>query len=246
MLDNFSKQAEIYAKYRPSYPQEMYDFLLEHVPQKENAWDCATGSGQVAAALSPHFKQVFASDISPQQMQHAPQKSNIKYVEAPSENVPFENKTFDLITVAQAIHWFDFDRFYAEVRRTAKPGALLAVIGYGMVRVDEDINPLVDQFYENAFKTHFSENRRYLDEHYRSIPFPFKEISAPDLSISYRWTLDHLEGYFNSWSAVQKIKEEEGINPVDNVIQKLKPVWQGDEKLVTFPVFLRLGSVIGS
>lgn len=244
MQDNFSEQAEIYARYRPAYPQELYDFILEHVQHKKIAWDCGTGSGQVAGQLSHHFEQVYASDISEQQMQFAPKKSNISYVMAPAENVPFAENMFDLITVAQAIHWFNIEQFYSEVSRTAQKDALLAVIGYGMVQVNEMLDPIISQFYEDAFANYFTENRAYLDHHYRTIPFPFDEIEAPEFSINYDWSLGDLEGYFNSWSAVQKIKEEEGRNPVPGVIAEIEEHWGKKEvKEVRFPIFVRLGRV---
>jgi ubiquinone/menaquinone biosynthesis C-methylase UbiE len=245
MHDNFSKQADLYAKYRPRYPKAMYDFIFQHLQGKQTAWDCATGSGQVAGYLAPHFKRVVATDISDEQMKHASGKANIKYVNAPAEDSGLPSNTFDLITVAQAIHWFDFDCFYSEVKRTAKEGALLAVIGYGMVQVNEDIDLLIKNFYDFTFNKYFKDNRQYLDRHYKTIPFPFEEIECPEFSISYQWSLEKLEGYFKSWSAVQKIKEDEGYNPVNDFMKKLKEDWnQGEVKEVTFPVFMRLGQIM--
>jgi hypothetical protein len=245
MLDNFSRQAKLYAKYRPSYPDELYDFILGHLQHQQTAWDCGTGSGQVASQLADHFEHVFASDISEGQLRHAPQKPNIEYLKVPAEDSGLPENSCDLITVAQAIHWFDFDGFYAEVKRTAKKDALLAVIGYGIVQTNEQLNPLIDKFYNYAFGCYFNDNRRYVDEHYQKIPFPFEEIDTPEFSISYKWSRDELEGYFNSWSTVQKFKENDGFNPVDNFMDELNPFWKKDErKKVTFPVFLRLGRIV--
>ncbi len=244
MNDNFSRQAALYAKYRPSYPSEMYDFILDHLHHRETAWDCGTGSGQVASQLADHFEKVFASDISKRQLSHAPQKQNIEFMNVPAEDSGLPPKTFDLITVAQAIHWFNFDRFYAQVNRTAKQDALLAVIGYGIVQVNEQLDPLINQFYNYAFGRYFNDNRRYVDEHYQTIPFPFEEIETPEFSISYKWGREELEGYFNSWSTVQKFKENDGFNPVDDFMEELDPYWDKDKtKEVTFPVFLRLGHI---
>lgn len=244
MQDNFSEQAETYAQYRPAYPKELYDYIFAHLQKKGVAWDCGTGSGQVAAYLAEYFNKVYASDISEEQMNFAPQISNITYVNAPAEKTPFPDNIFDLVTVAQAIHWFNFDRFYAEVQRTTKKSALIAVIGYGMVRVNKLLNPMVDQFYDEVFQNYFMENRAYLDAHYATIPFPFSEIETPDFSISCDWSVSDLEGYFNSWSAVQKIKEEEGHNPVNQVIGRIKEYWGKDElKEVEFPIFIRLGQI---
>lgn len=246
MTDNFSQQAALYFKYRPKYPKEMYDFIFQHVQQKHMAWDCGTGSGQVAEYLSENFAKVYASDISKDQLKHAPKKENIEYKNVPAEDTGFPSDFFDLITVAQAIHWFDFDRFYSEAIRTAKNSALIAVIGYGIIGVDEKANPLIDKFYNYAFGRYFNDNRRYVDEQYRTIPFPFEEIESPEFSISYQWSMQELEGYLNSWSTVQKFKNEDGFNPVDDFLEELKTKtgWgSGKIKEVTFPVFMRLGRI---
>lgn len=243
-MSRFSKQAELYARYRPDYPPAMYDFIFDHLSRRQTAWDCATGSGQVAKYLDDHFEKVIATDISKEQLSYAPKKGNIEYRNVPAEDSGLPANYFDLITVAQAIHWFDFGKFYREVRRVAKRDALLAVIGYGMVRVRQDVNPIIDGLYEEAFTTYFSNSRMFLDNNYETIPFPFDEISSPDFSNTFRWTLAELQGYFNSWSAIQKIKSERGYNPANETIAKLKKKLPRDQKLqVTFPMFLRLGKV---
>lgn len=243
MSRRFSQQAELYARYRPHYPQEMYDFIFEHLSSRRWAWDCATGSGQVARYLSRHFGKVIATDISEEQLRHAPQLSNVRYQKAFAGDSGLPDNHFDLITVAQAIHWFDFEQFYREVRRVAKDDALLAVIGYGMVRVNDKINPIIDELYEKAFGAYFNENRKYLDEEYRTIPFPFDEISSPSFSHTLNWKPEELKGYFNSWSAIQKIKSADGYNPADKTMQQLKEKNIPESLEVTFPVFMRLGRI---
>ena len=244
MEGRFSKQSELYARYRPGYPDELFEFIFSHLNKKEMAWDACTGSGQVASVLSEHFSKVFANDISREQLSHAPEKSNIEYVKVAAEETGFPGNIFDLITIAQAIHWLDFDQFYKEVIRTAADGCLIAVIGYGMVRINEDINPYIDKFYNYTFSEYFSENRRYLDRHYKTIPFPFDEIESPEFTNKLDWSIHDLAGYLNSWSTVQKFKDDKGFNPAEKLIKELKPHWsEGEEKEVNFPVFLRLGRV---
>lgn len=247
MKDLFSQQSDYYAKYRPSYPDELYDFIMQHVSQNKTAWDCATGSGQVAARLAEFFDTVYASDISKEQMQHAPQQENIRYVQAPAEETGFDAGLFDLITVAQAIHWFDIEAFYEEVTRTAAGHALLAVIGYGMVRSHNDeIDSLLRELYDYTFGSYFGVARSYLDHRYRTLPFPFEEIPSPSFQTRLHWTLADLQGFLNSWSTIQKFKEEKGVNPADEVIEKIKPLWpKGEEREVVFPVFMRMGRVHG-
>lgn len=240
----FSKQAKLYAKYRPDYPKELYDFIFDHLSEKQVAWDCATGSGQIAGFLANHFNQVFANDISEEQLSFAPQKPHITYLNTSAENSGLPDNTFDLITIGQAIHWLNFDKFYDEVRRTARKNALLAVIGYGMIRINKEVNSIIDNLYETAFCQHFNENRQYLDKHYRTIPFPFKEITTPDFNHSLKWSIDQLEGYFNSWSAIQRIKSENKYNSVDQTVKKLKKALSNHQTItVTFPVFMRLGII---
>ncbi|TYP95133.1 Methyltransferase domain-containing protein [Fodinibius salinus] len=244
MASRFSKQADLYAKYRPDYPEDMYDIIFNHIASNKSAWDCATGSGQVAKYLSNHFDEVLATDISKEQLSHAPKKDNIQYQIARAEDSELAENKFDLITVAQAIHWFNVDQFYQEVRRVAKHDALLAVIGYGMVRVNAAANPIIDELYEEAFGTYYDKNRTYLDEEYKTIPFPFDEIATPHIINTYQWTLNQLEGYFNSWSAIQKIKTEQDYNPINKTIKKLEAKITNPQNFeVQFPIFLRLGQI---
>lgn len=244
MTSRFSKQADLYARYRPDYPTELYDFIFKHLKRKDTAWDCGTGSGQVAAVLAEHFDTVYASDISSEQMEHAPRKSNINYYQVPAEDTGFPPLRFDLITVAQAIHWFDFKKFYAEVRRTANEDGLLAAFGYGYMSINPAIDELTHRFYEDMFGRYFSETRHHLDERYRSIPFPFEEIPSPDFEKKFQWSFEYFKGFLNSWSPVQQYKDDHGSNPVDPLLEKLEAVWKpGESRTVTFPVFLRLGKI---
>jgi hypothetical protein len=241
---NFSKQAKSYAAYRPEYPGSLYKFIFSHLKQSQTAWDAGTGSGQSAAILANHFTTVHASDISAEQLTHAIKKPNIIYAEAPSENSGYPSNSFDLVTAAQAIHWFDFDAFYEEVRRVARKHALIAVFGYGRLQSESGINPVIQKLYDLAFQAYFSSARRFVEEHYQTIPFPFEEIPAPAFSIETRWTMDQLKGYFDTWSAVQKFISEKGYNPADDAILKIRKVRPNVTPVpVRFPVFLRLGKV---
>lgn len=242
-MSRFSEQAALYAQYRPGYPDSMYKHIFEHLSSFEAAWDCATGSGQVATYLADHFDEVIATDISEEQLSYAPQKKNIRYKQSAAEYSGLPSNFADLITVAQAIHWFNFDPFYDEVRRVAKDGALLAAIGYGMIRINSTLNPIVDDLYEEAFGTYFNENRKHIDERYQSIPFPLDEILAPSFNNHLTLSFDQLEGYFNSWSAIQKTKDEKGYNPVTETIEELKNKSSSSQIDVNFPVFMRLGRI---
>jgi ubiquinone/menaquinone biosynthesis C-methylase UbiE len=245
--NNFSKQAEFYSRYRPVYPPLMYEFLFRHLERKKYAWDCGTGSGQVAGYLAGHFEQVYANDISAEQLEQAVKKDNIQYVNKPAENTGFPPGLFDLVTAAQAIHWFDIDRFYEEVRRTTRQNGLLAVFGYGKIQINREVDPVINDLYKRAFSTYFRQNREYLNQEYRTIPFPFDEIPAPRFTIKSHWTLNDLEGYFNSWSPVQRFKSEKEYNPADETMEIITgKLPAGKPFEVRFPVFMRLGRVTKS
>lgn len=240
--DNFSQQAALYQKFRPHYPAELYDFLFGQLNSFDTAWDCGTGNGQVAIQLAQRFNKVYASDISSKQLEHAEQKENIHYLQARAEAVPIPDNSIDLITVAQAIHWFDFKAFYQEVRRVAKPAALLAVWGYGLIMISAEIDPILDLLYNRILGVYWDKERRLIDKHYQSIPFPFDEISTPGFVIRSQWTRKQLLGYLSSWSSLQHYVRELHDSPLPYFEDAIAPYWKpGEKKEVRFPVFMRLG-----
>lgn len=244
MKDNFSTRSDNYAKYRPQYPSSLFDFLNSIVSGKENAWDCGTGNGQVAIRLADSFSTVWASDLSQAQIDQAFQTPNIRYSVKRAEKTNFPNQFFDLVTVAQAIHWFDFDKFYEEVKRTSKPKAIICVLGYGLLNISPEIDELVSDFYDNTIGSFWDPERKYLDEGYQTIPFPFQEISCPKFESVQSWDLNHFIGYLNTWSAIKHFIRENGFNPLPSFQLKLEKHWKKDEvKQVSFPLLLRVGKV---
>lgn len=242
--DNFSKGAASYAKFRPDYPKKLFQLINSLVTFKTNCWDCGTGNGQLACELAKSFKNVYATDISQRQIDQADQQDNIHYSVQPAESTIFPDDLFDLVMVGQAIHWFDFDKFYTEVRRTCKPDALLVITGYSLLRVDEAMDPVLDDFYHNRVGPYWDQERSYIEGAYQTIPFPFEEIAHDDYLITCKWTLEHLIGYLNTWSAVKHFTDENGENPVDQIAGDLSRHW-GKEKVksVQFPLLLRVGKV---
>jgi hypothetical protein len=240
--DYFSSQSKTYAAFRPTYPPELYDFIFQHARGRNAAWDCATGNGQVARYLSPRFKEVYATDISQAQIDEAFRAENIFYSVSPAEKTSFPDHTFDLITVGQAVHWFDFADFYNEVRRTATTDGVLAVWGYALLTVDRVIDDLFLDFYTNTTGPYWDKARQLVENEYRNIPFPFKEIICPKFTIKVTWTLNQFTGYLNSWSAIQNYIRLHGTNPVEAFAEKLRLVWKAEtSREVTFPVFMKLG-----
>jgi len=240
--DLFSNHANQYATFRPTYPKELYNFIFSYVKNFGTAWDAGTGNGQVARDLSDHFEKVIGTDISVKQLENAYQGDNIFYFQT-GETIMFSSKRFDLICVAQAIHWFDREKFYAEVKRVAKPEAVIAVWGYGLLSIHSGIDFLIEDFYVNIIGPYWDKERKLVDEEYKTISFPFNEIEVPSFSFSFQWTIDELQGYLNTWSSVQKYIKENQTNPVEKLIDQIRPLWHRERIDVKFPLFLRLGRI---
>jgi SAM-dependent methyltransferase len=243
MKDRFSNHSKQYAVFRPTYPQALYDFILSHVNEKNLAWDCGCGNGQVARDLSNRFKKVEATDVSAKQIENAVPKENILYSVARAEQTLFKDSTFDLITVGQALHWFDIPKFFAEVKRVGKPNGIIAVWGYGLLKINAVIDKSINHFYKEVVGPYWDKERKLVDEQYTKIEFPFKEILSPSFDFSFHWTLDQLHGYLSTWSSVQKFIATHDTNPVDDLIKAIEPHWPSEELKVTFPLFLRTGVI---
>ena len=243
MKDNFSTQASTYARHRPTYPAQLYDFLYAHIQAVNCAWDCATGNGQVALVLAETFDHVEATDISVAQMDNAPVHERIHYSVAPAENSGLSDACCDLITVGQAAHWFDRPAFYAEANRCLKPDGLLAMFGYGLFSTDPDTDALIHHLYDDVLGTYWDPERRYVDEGYASFDFPFAAIPFPTMCIETTWTVDDALGFLESWSALQHFIRRNGHSPLTPAFrEKLALCWAVDEvKLVQFAMFGRVG-----
>lgn len=243
MKDLFSAQSKGYAQYRPAYPKLLYRHILAQASGRESAWDCATGNGQAAIALSPHFQQVYATDLSAKQLAEATPAPNVHYRQAPAEDSGLPDASIDLITVAQALHWFGFERFFGEARRVLRPGGLLAAWGYDLLRFDDaELDAELRLFYQGETAPYWDAARSHIDDRYARIPFPFTLLPSPDFRIEISWTLADLAGFLDTWSAVQTCICTTGRNPVAIFSKKLAnrfPVeqrWAGH-----FPVFLKMG-----
>lgn len=245
MKDNFSARSADYAQFRPAYPPQLFDFLFEHCQNFDRAWDCATGNGQVATVLAERFAQVEATDISENQLKNALLKPNIRYRLGRAEATDFSDHSFDLVTVGQAAHWFDFEKFYPEVRRVLKPGGFLALVGYTLVRIDEPVDAVINHLYDHVLDGYWDPERRLVDEALASIPFPFAEMPFPEMDMKYEWTLDAMLGFIGTWSGVQHFIRRNGHSPLDEgLVARLKEVWpEGEVKTARFPIFGRVARV---
>lgn len=248
--DNFSVQSAGYSLFRPVYPAELYDELLSHVRHFGHCWDCATGNGQMARVLAQHFDVVDATDISQQQLDKAEPHARVHYSVSRAEQSPFEADRFDLITVGQAVHWFDHERFNAELMRVAKHDCVIAEVGYGLMFVDQAFDKALMHFYGNTIGSYWDLERKHIDCQYDSIPFPFQPIQLKqEHRIEVVWTLAQLDGYLNTWSSVNRYIRQNGQNPVTPFIRQLRKqgIWSDEQqRTVHFPLFVKLGRVIKS
>lgn len=246
--DHFSSQAADYARYRPRYPQALFAYLAGLAGRRNRAWDCATGGGQAAQGLAPYFREVIATDASEAQIQHAVPHPNISYRLALAEASELDPDSVDLITVAQAIHWFDFDGFYQEVMRVATSQGVLAFWGYGLPRIEAAIDAALDRLYAGDVGPYWPKERRHIDRHYASVPLPFQEIDVPQFAMTSHWHLDHFLGYVRTWSAVARYIRDTGHDPVCRLAAEMIILWGEPHEIkpVTWPIFLRVARVMSS
>jgi len=242
--DHFSDVASRYADFRPHYPASLFDWLATLVPNHSVVWDCAAGSGQATLDLAARFEKVIATDASREQIASAMPHPKIEYRVAPAEQSGLPDESVSLITVAQALHWFDLERFYAEARRVLKPEGLLAVWAYGINQVEgETVNQLVRDFYANTVGPYWPPERKLVEDGYRSISFPFTTVTPPVFLLEAQWTMGQLLGYFSTWSATNRFIKVRGFNPLESLAVELACAW-GDinrPRAITWPLALRVG-----
>jgi SAM-dependent methyltransferase len=223
--DPFGAVARAYASFRPTYPDALFAWLADASPGRARAWDCATGSGQAAVALAEHFAEVVATDASAEQLAHARPHPRVRYRVAPAEAGGLPDASADLVTVAQALHWFDLDAFFAEAGRVLRPRGLLAAWTYGLFESTPEVDRVVARYHDEALGAYWSPARRLVDEGYASIPFPWAPLDVPPFAMAARWTLDRLVGYLATWSARQAAVEATGEDPLPAVHEALAAAW---------------------
>ena len=244
--DHFSGHAHQYSNARPTYPDNLFEYLNTLVKSHDLAWDCATGNGQAAVKLAPYFKTVIATDGSKTQLDEATPCANVQYRVAMAENSGLDSHSVDLITVAQAVHWFDFNKFYQEAKRVLKPNGIIAVWCYVLFYTDNvAFNFLINSFYTDIVSPYWPPERKYLDEAYTTIPFPFTEItSIPKFSIVNHWSCKQIINYLQTWSGVKAYEAHFKENPVEKwLLPRLADCISDMEKplTVTMPLAMKVG-----
>jgi SAM-dependent methyltransferase len=224
--DHFSTVAAPYASCRPQYPEQLFHYLAGVVPGHELAWDCAAGSGQATIPLARVFRRVMATDASAAMLAQAPPHPNVEYRVAPAHTSGLDSASADLVTVAQALHWLELEPFYAEVERVLVPDGVLAVWSYGNQTVDQGpLDRILQRFYRDVVGPYWAPERRHVESGYRTLPFPYAELSAPQFVMRQDWTLLELLGYIGTWSATEGFRQVMGRDPVEELGRQLRPLW---------------------
>lgn len=242
--DYFSDHAAGYASYRPHYPAAMFQWLTEQCVQHRNAWDCASGSGQAAVALAPHFERVIATDASQAQLTQATPHDNIHYVCASAELVPLVSNSLDLITVAQAAHWFDRPHFYREVDRLLVSNGVLALWCYGLFQITAEIDALILDYYQHTVGEYWPPERRHIEQAYQNIGFPYTQRDTPNYRMQLEWNLPQVMGYLATWSATRLFVKATGRDPLLTLEQLLTAAWGEPQQRrpIHWPIYLKAGN----
>ncbi len=237
--DHFSGHAAEYRTFRPEYPPGLFEFLASQAPSRTLVWDAGTGNGQAAVGLARCFESVIATDASAEQIRHAEAHDRVTY--SVSKVCTAADRSVDLATVCQAIHWFDLEPFFAEVRRVLKPGGIFAAIGYRAHRVAPAVDAVLDRF-EALVHPFWPAGRQIVEDRYRTIPFPFAEIAVPPFTMCVDWDNDTHLGYLRTWSAIKQYRKVHGVDPVDQFEAELATAWGDSVRKVTWELIVRAGS----
>jgi len=241
--DHFSTQAAVYAQSRPTYPDVWFNELAKLTPRHDLAWDAGAGNGQASVGLAAHFAQVVATDPSAAQLAEAGKHPRVTYHQSAEIAPMLTDHSVDLVTVAQAVHWFDRPKFYAEVRRVVRPGGVLALWAYQLGLITPEIDAAVLRFYQGPIDTYWPPERRHIEAGYCDFEFPFSELPVPKVAMQLDWTLTQLATYLRSWSAVVRFRKEKGFDPVEALERELAPLWGEGARRVTWPLVGRIGRI---
>jgi len=239
--DHFSTQAATYARARPTYPPSLFAELARLAPGKALAWDAGTGNGQAAVALAAQFERVVATEPSAAQLAQAVQNPRVTYHQSAETAPMLGDGSVDLVTVAQAAHWFDRPRFYAEVKRVLRPGGIVALWTYGLCVVAPEIDAAVYRFYNGPIGPHWPPERHHPETGYRELDFAFAEQPFPVAAMELEWTCDEFLTYLRSWSAVARFSKEKGFDPVAALETELRLLWGDGPRKISWPLSGRLG-----
>lgn len=242
--DHFSAQAPTYAKARPTYPRELFAELARLAPGHTLVWDCGAGNGQASVGLAEFFERVVATEPSAAQLAEAAPHPRVSYVQSAELAPGIADGAADLVTAAQAAHWFNREVFYAEARRVLRPGGVVALWCYGICEVDPAIDALIRHFYTEAVGPFWPPERRHPETGYREFDFPFSEFEFPRVAMTHEWSAAEFADYLRSWSAVARYRKTRGADPVHQLEPSLAAVWGPGRRRVVWPLSGRIGRVV--
>lgn len=239
--DHFSRHAANYAAARPLYPPELFEYLAQQCSQRQLAWDCATGNGQAAVALAAYFDRVIATDASQAQLDEAAEHAGVEYRRLAAEDeVTFSANSVDLVAVAQALHWFDIERFFRNVEIVLKSGGVLAVWSYGLTTLSAEVDRIVYHLYEEILGDYWPPERRLVEAAYNDVALPFIPVTTPTMQMSCNWSLQQLLDYLLSWSATRRYISQLQRNPLDQVKEELVRAWgEKSVQVVCWPLAIK-------
>lgn len=240
----FDQGGHAYARFRPDYPATLAGSLAEMAPQHTHAVDVGCGNGQLTLQLATHFDKVTGVDPSADQIANITVQDRVRYICAPAENIPLPDHSIDLITAAQAAHWFDLPRFYDEVRRIGRQNAVVVLISYGVLKLEPtDLNERFSRFYRLEIGPYWPPERKLVDSGYKDMPFPFDPLPAPDLAIEHSWDLGNFLGYISTWSATRRVVEAGREDILENFRTDIARLWEAEDQrqLVSWPINMRIG-----
>ncbi|PCH94091.1 MAG: SAM-dependent methyltransferase [Bacteroidetes bacterium] len=241
--DFFSKQSRTYSTARPNYPDELFDFISSQASSHDVAWDCATGNGQAALSLVNHFKKVIATDASANQIKNAHKCERVEYRITSAEDSGLDDESVDVITVATAVHWLDLTKFYKEVNRVLKDDGIIFVWSYADSKAEKKINDIMMGFAFGLLKDYWPKETKLAVDKYKSLHFPFAEITAPKFESRVMWNLEETVNYLMTWSSVQRYIEATNSNPLDHIMEDLISAWgyKFHKKEISWDLYLKAG-----
>lgn len=245
--DHFSGHASAYAAHRPTYPDSLIEWLIRDLPQTAQIWDCGTGSGQAACSLADKGNRVLATDASAAQIERAQEHSGVTYRVAPAERSGLPDRSVDLVTVAQALHWFDHDRFNREVRRVLRPGGRVVAWGYQLFEISPLVDAIIAELYHDIVGPDWPAERALLDEGYQRVPWPYETLPTPSFTMEASWDLDAVVGYLSTWSACRRHRSRTGEDPMARIQGRLRSAWEDPDRrrTVRWPLIVKAGVVPG-
>ena len=243
--DHFSSVSAAYSAFRPRYPAALIDFFVSLAPRRDVAWDCGAGSGQATADIARHFDFVVGTDLSAEQLSRASKDPKIGWAACAAERAAIRSNAVDAVAVAQALHWFAHDAFYAEVKRVASgPDVPIVAWAYAAPRMEGDVGEVLRRFMFEDIGAHWPPERKYVDTEYRTIPFPFERLETPPFALENEWTLPQIVGYMRSMSATARYLKANGVDPVVAVAEELGALWGDDvPRRIVWPVIVLAGRV---